>query len=688
MNKTSRDNSDGHKERILLTDVLPFEVPLIFSNKHFYNLAISYKLKFDNEGNVKHDKRSEAFRVLTRKYFNNDKDRATRAVQKVLSCLFNNKDKDRHKDVTIPYTFRIVHNEIDYRELSIVHPRNQMRVVDFIDEHKCDIIDHCSLTPYSIRRPYKVSRDDKLHSIDGERGHQSENNYFSYIGYDSIHKFYESPLSHRCEMKYDYLIKFDISKCFDSIYTHSIAWAIHGKEAVKSDLDKSQKTFAGKFDTLMRRLSYNETSGIVVGPEFSRIFAEIILQGVDRNVYHSLPEEIVEGEDYGLFRYVDDYFLFFNDDQVKERIVDRFKHKLREYKLYINHAKSELFERPIITPLTAYKAKLNHLFKDIDEHIKELKRVLNSSENTSNDSVRKHVKEIQRLSNHHKAIIDFKMIVRESGAKLQDLLPYTLFRLSERVSDYERIISRMCECKPIFPEDIIEGMLDNISTLLETTFFIYAMAPRINSTIQVCSIISCITEVINGPHNLFVRWNDQVRETIFDKISDVLNYNIKKKYAKHESLYLLVVLRELIGRHCIDEGELKQYIGLDSARKKLELDYFQIIVTLYYMGFNREYRDIRTAVIRTALDRLKENDLETNKMRAESVMLLFDLLSCPYLTDKEKNEAIDSFGVNLDDAEKQDFINVILFQRHWFTKWNDFNILEEIKEILSEQLYY
>ena len=38
----------------------------------------------------------------------------------------------------------------------------------------------------------------------------------------------------------------------------------------------------------MQRLNYNETNGIVIGPEFSRIFAEIILQRVDKEVEKAL----------------------------------------------------------------------------------------------------------------------------------------------------------------------------------------------------------------------------------------------------------------------------------------------------------------------------------------------------------------------------------------------------------------
>lgn len=120
-------------------------------------------------------------------------------------------------------------------------------------------------------------------------------------------------------------MRFDIQKCFDSIYTHTIAWATQGgKVAYKKTFEgRDSSTFGGIFDTIMQRLNYNETSGIVIGPEFSRIFAEIILQHIAHGVEYALNNDgIINGTDYQLYRYVDDYFLFYNEERVRNRVVD------------------------------------------------------------------------------------------------------------------------------------------------------------------------------------------------------------------------------------------------------------------------------------------------------------------------------------------------------------------------------
>lgn len=125
-----------------------------------------------------------------------------------------------------------------------------------------------------------------------------------------------------------------MSKCFDSIYTHSIAWATKTKEHVKSKLQVSS-TFGQSFDGLMQRANYNETNGILIGPEISRIFAEIIFQDVDRKVEEELAARSKQvGIDYSLARYVDDIFIFAQDIYVAQLVSEIYVDNLRKYNLH------------------------------------------------------------------------------------------------------------------------------------------------------------------------------------------------------------------------------------------------------------------------------------------------------------------------------------------------------------------
>lgn len=80
-----------------------------------------------------------------------------------------------------------------------------------------------------------------------------------------------------------YEIRLDISSFFDSIYTHSIPWAIHTIAVAKKK--RNDKTLLGnKLDKCMQSMNYNQTNGILVGNAVSRIVSEIILCTIDEAI--------------------------------------------------------------------------------------------------------------------------------------------------------------------------------------------------------------------------------------------------------------------------------------------------------------------------------------------------------------------------------------------------------------------
>src|SRR5690606_28298082 len=105
----------------------------------------------------------------------------------------------------IPFTYRISHKEKDFRELALVHPINQLELIEFYEQYKESIIYSCSLSNYSIRKPDNVAKftffNDKLHQTNkGEfsdflelSGKEYENlkTFFSYSKYTNIYQFFE-----------------------------------------------------------------------------------------------------------------------------------------------------------------------------------------------------------------------------------------------------------------------------------------------------------------------------------------------------------------------------------------------------------------------------------------------------------------------------------------------------------------
>jgi hypothetical protein len=94
-----------------------------------------------------------------------------------------------------------------------------------------------------------------------------------------------------------YVIQTDISRFYQSIYTHSIPWALHGKAAAKAN--RSRRLIGNTLDKLVREGQDRQTIGVPIGPDTSLIIAEIILSSVDE----ALKRKRLKN---GL-RYIDDY---------------------------------------------------------------------------------------------------------------------------------------------------------------------------------------------------------------------------------------------------------------------------------------------------------------------------------------------------------------------------------------------
>src|SRR5699024_8752072 len=104
-------------------------------------------------------------------------------------------------------------------------------------------------------------------------------------------------------------------------------------------------TFAQKFDRDIRHGNHNETNGIPIGPEVSRIFAEILFQEIDRRVIQALVD-LKHGHDYVFKRYVDDVFIFAQNKTIADRVYNKYADILIDFNLHTNIAKSTCIERP------------------------------------------------------------------------------------------------------------------------------------------------------------------------------------------------------------------------------------------------------------------------------------------------------------------------------------------------------
>jgi len=690
------------KERMILSDILPYEIPLTFSNRYLYEFLIKYDVQYRDRKFLWLDVNSTIdTAVLLLLGLNKDTNIQTKTFDfnpntqyKVLQDPVT-----KGKMATMPFCFAISHQVNQYRELAVIHPRNQVAAVEFYEEFKELILYYASKSPFSLRAPDSIARciywDDKsrLQTFEEDEGiieeaekeYKNLRSYFVYRKYSNIFKFYESKEYHRCEKQYNTMVKLDISKCFDSIYTHTIAWALLGKASVKEALSKMKggeldQTFSGRFDAMMQNVNYHETNGIIIGPELSRVFAELILQRVDINVKNELKNKGINySKDYEIFRYVDDYFVFYNDKNVYKEISSILQMSLKEYKLHLNIHKEVIYNKPIITEISIAKKQISKLISD------KIKYNIEKEEIEEGGEI-KVVNKGKLYINSNALITSFKTILKVSKVSYKDILNYALSVLERKckqlLKDYFVIK------KDLSPSKITShnrNFMNAVLAVLEFAFFIYSVSPRVNTTIKLARILDQFIRFYKehpiGNDNKHI-----VFKVIFDNICFILNKNKSHQYTQVETLYLLIVLSELGKEYWLDQNVLSDYCGAEESGGSFafnhELNYFSITVLLFYMKDKVRYNSLRSAALKSAENKFKENKGSILKS-AELTLLFFDLVSCPFIDESVKSNFFAFY--NIDDSDKQEEFSQV--STLWFTKWNDFNFAKELDAKRSFDVY-
>lgn len=133
-----------------------------------------------------------------------------------------------------------------------------------------------------------------------------------------------------------FIVQADISTCFPSIYTHSIPWALVGKEKAKQSVHED--TWYNRIDQVCSDMRNGETHGLLIGPHASNLLSEIILTVVDKKLYD---------KGYRYVRNIDDYDCYVDSYDAAQRFLRDLEEALREFDLPLNHKKTKVIELPI-----------------------------------------------------------------------------------------------------------------------------------------------------------------------------------------------------------------------------------------------------------------------------------------------------------------------------------------------------
>ena len=536
--------------RTILTDTAPFEAPIIFSNDGFYKNLSDYDAK-------------------------------SATLKKLIDALVKSPRK-----FTIPWRYNIVRDTAGIRTLSLLHPHGQVELAYFYDHYAQLICEYGQRSPFSLRKPTRIGgsfffQSDmsnknkyKRASVDVSQIDDLLKNpasYFSYDGYDRLYRFFMSNEHITLEKRFRYQLSLDVSKCFDSIYTHSIAWAVKDKSLAK-DFRRAH-SFGNQFDGTMQRLNHNETSGICIGPEASRIFAEIILARVDELALSRLEigAKLKYRTDFECRRYIDNYYVFANSEMVLSQVQQQISDALGEYKLHLNESKTEQVERPFYSAKSLVIDNVNRSIQTLWER---------TMDNSSGSSFSFPVK----ISSHQALFGTFTREVKAAcfaaDVGYDSVANYIIGAMRKKTVELadSYVDAREADDDRFEPLHYRQSML----LLLDIGFYFFTLHPTVASSLRLShSIVRAGQHLQEFDEEGFeivrefaFRWTTQLAQS-----PTVSSLQMKSAVVPVELLNILVSLKQF-GVDGELAGELMETTKLEQG----EDWYFQVVVIIYICG--------------------------------------------------------------------------------------------------------
>lgn len=501
--------------------------------------------------------------------------------------------------------------------------------------------------------------------------------YFVYDKHAGINAFFDSREYLEAEQSFAHMMRVDIAKCFESIYTHSIEWSVYGRAVVKSRKSAFSHTMPRIFDRLMMAIKEEETNGILIGPEVSRIFAEIILQGIDQEIERDLNgASIVRGRDYQLFRYVDDFYLFYNSIDVARLFRKVVDSRLHEYGLHINDSKTIQVRTPHLTPLSFAKARVR-------EGSSKLRLRIYRAE----DADATLVLEIPGIAQLGSLISTYKMALAETGVGPEELANYVLVLVEEQM---EAGISRLLKLdsgslSPGELAQVHDRVCSYLSVALEYSFFVFAGSGRASAAVKVARISSLAIRAVSEMQMPDDR-AEHVKQVIFEESRRVMGRHPLRQDATLESLYMLDVISSLGPGYRLTLDELLRFSAAVRIGNVVTMpDWMHSIAAMTLLrniGGIVELSDLSSAIVEWALRRV-EWMLEQETDMAERAILTLDMLGSPHVPRSAKVSLLDGHKIKSFGVDKAEAASV----SGWFTNWAIGNLHMELLLKRSQHVY-
>lgn len=454
---------ERNKLDFILTDLLPVELSELFSFKEFYD--------FLNE--------KENQKILLEIIEETKKNKAA-----------NNKKIFEGGWDTQPLKYSILKGSNSLRRMSLVQPLSAINLYIFIEVYQKDVLsyfekEHCFSLRYHKKSSdlYYKCRSDKAvnyfhhqYKRMGKLAVQQMGTFFKTVPFESINAFTGSLKWRMSNFHYSYYAMIDYKSCFDSIYTHAFKWIIE-RNVIDSKNAKHSSLFI-TVDRILQNINGKSSNGLIVGPEFSRMIAEILLQHIDKKVKLSLANEnIIQNRDFVAYRYVDDIFIFGKSQDIVDKVINSFARLGQEYLLQLNDLKIAKGETPCLPKEWLAKTRniadiLNNWFYSKQEYINQ--------PDDDKHVVKKNYVFIDRIKD------DITILMKTHESDKRTIVSYllsTIFNNISRKKDGCILFGSSGHGRPLM--------------LLDMAFFIYAFCPSYEQTRKLISIVVYVNDELN-----------------------------------------------------------------------------------------------------------------------------------------------------------------------------------------------
>ena len=231
-----------------------------------------------------------------------------------------------------------------WRPLEIIHPALYVSLVNSVTERECwDLI-------RERFRYFRVNPKVRCLSLPDES--LTEENDTA----ERINQWWLNVEQKSLELALDFqwIIQTDIVNCYASLYTHSVSWALHGKQRAKAERNDTN-LIGNVIDRHIQDMRQGQTNGVPQGSILTDFISEMILGYSDIELSKKIKAEGIS--DYQILRYRDDYRIFVNNLPDGERILKCLTEVMIELGLKLNEAKTAVSDNVIQSSIKDDKLK-------------------------------------------------------------------------------------------------------------------------------------------------------------------------------------------------------------------------------------------------------------------------------------------------------------------------------------------